>query len=234
MSDPLDEIISMSNDETISKKQIDDSGDDDSDDNDNNDDDNDDDNDDNDDNDSDEEKEKVNSKSGKKRRKEKKINKKQMRKELQKNKIRQIKIAMPYTVNTESSNRVIDYNKSEEITPKYKHIPKCKEIPFYEKKWFKTLTIILVTIACSLLVMFVSIKVYKHIEYKIKTDPLTDMQSNKKLNDDNDNDNEGVTTNFDDDMLKDFDRLTTSIKGGKTNKKKQPKRDSKGRFVKTK
>lgn len=210
MSDPLDEIISMSNDETISKKQIG-NDDDDSDDNDS---------------DSDEEKEKINSESEKKKRK--KINKKQMSKELQKNKIRQIKIAMPYTVNTESSNTVVDYNKSEEIIPKNKYIPKRKKIPFYEKKWFKILTIILVTIACSLLVMFVSIKVYKHIEYKIKTDPLIDIQSNKKLNDDN----EEVATNFDDVMLKDFDKLTTNMKGGKT--KKQPKRDSKGRFVKTK
>ena len=222
MSDPLDEIISMSNDETISKKQI-------------GDDDNNDDSDDNDDNDSDsdeepeKEKEKIKfSESEKKKRK--KINKKQMSKELQKNKIRQIKIAMPYTVNTESSNSVVDYNKSEEIIPKNRHILKHKEIPFYEKKWFKIITIILVTIACSLLVMFVSIKVYKHIEYKIKTDPLTDTQSNKKLTDDK----EEVATKFDDDMLKDFDKLTTNMKGGKTNKKKQPKRDSKGRFMKTK
>lgn len=227
MSDPLDEIISMSNDETISKKQIEDN--DDSDDSDDSDD-----NDDNDDSDSDEEQEKEKEKikfSDSEKKKRKKINKKQMSKELQKNKIRQIKIAMPYTVNTESSNDVVDYNKSEEIIPKNKHISKRKEIPFYEKKWFKIVTIILVTIACSLLVMFVSIKVYKHIEYKIKTDPLIDMQSNKRPIDDN---NEGVATKFDDDMLKDFGKFTTNMKGGKANKKKQPKRDSKGRFVKTK
>lgn len=216
MSDPLDEIISMSNDETISKKQIEDS--DDSDD------------------DSDDEKEKEKEKEKTKiteseKKKKKKINKKQLSKDLQKNKIREIKIAMPYTINTESSNTVVDYNKSEEIIPKNKHISKRKEIPFYEKRWFKILTIILVTIACSLLVMFVSIKVYKHIEYTIKIDPLTDTLNDKKSNDDRD---EQTTSKFDNDIIKDFKKLATNINGGKVNNKKKqlPKRDSKGRFVK--
>ena len=216
MSDPLDEIISMSNDDTISKKQIEDSDSDDSDDE----------------TESEKEKEKEKIKfSESEKKKRKKINKKQMSKELQKNKIRQIKIAMPYSVNAESNNGVIDYNKSEEIIPENKRVLRYKEIPFYEKKWFKIITIILITIACSLMVMFVSIKVYKHIEYNIKTDPLTDVQSNKMPNDDNDN--EEITTKFDDGMLKDFGKFVTNMKGGKTNKK-MPKRDSKGRFMKTK
>ena len=212
MSDSLDEIISMSNDDTISKKQIEDSDSDDSDEE----------------TESEKEKEKEKIKfSDSEKKKRKKINKKRMSKELQKNKIRQIKIAMPYSVNAESNNRVMDYNKSFEIIPENKRVSRYKEIPFYEKKWFKIITVILITIACSLMVMFVSIKVYKHIEYKIKTNPLGDTENNESRNH-----NENISV-FENDISKDFDKLATNIKGGKVNKK-MPKRDSKGKFVKTK
>ena len=50
----------------------------------------------------------------------------------------------------------------------------------------------------------------------------------------NNNNEEEVTTKINDDMLKDFDKYTANMKGGKINTKKLPKRDSKGRFVKTK
>ena len=152
---------------------------------------------------------------------------------------------MPYSVNTDSNNRVIDYNNSEEIIQENKNRLKQKKIPFYEKKWFKIMTIILITIACSLLVMFVSIKMYKHIEYKIKTDPLSEIQNGGNVKNENDT--------LENDITKDFDKLATDInksfyngtkgrgiQGGKTKKyeqwnhKKVPNRDSKGRFVKTK
>lgn len=222
MSDPLDEIISMSNDDTISKKHKDSDSD--------MDDDTDDDSDTDEEIKSEKEKIKFTETEKKKR---KKINKKQMSKELQNNKKRQIKIAMPYSVNMESNNNVIDYNKSEEIIPKNKHVVKHKNVPFYEKKWFKIITIILITISCSLMVMFVSINVYKHVEYKIKTNPLDDTKNNEtKHNNETKNNDENISA-FENDISKDFDKLATNIKGGKVNKK-MPKRDSKGRFVKSK
>jgi hypothetical protein len=251
MTDPIDEIISMSNDDTI-KNQIDDS--------------------DTSDSDSEDVKERTKEKTPKfsesTKRKRKKINKKQMSKDLHKNKIRQIKIAMPYTVNTDSSNKVIDYNNSEEIRRGGEYIEERMtnsnmngtgansqaksfvksqtKVPFYKKRSFEVMIIILVTIMCSFLVMFVSIKVYKYVEYKIKTDPLNDKKHMKdKPNVDNSFDENTDTITTTNDFSDEFDKLasdipTKNISGGKIKQNKAsngrvlPKRDARGRFVKTK
>ena len=90
--------------------------------------------------------------------------------ELQKNKLRQIKIAMPYN-GSDNDSSVIDYNNSEAISPPdniSNHDLMYKEKAFYEEKWFKATVLILAVIACALLIMYISVKLHTYIKYRVK------------------------------------------------------------------
>ena len=244
MSDPLSEIVSMSNDDSITREDItDDENDneaaDDTSDEGEGDDETDDKHDDNDGT--------TKKKKGKKEKKfstestpkkKQKINKKKLSHDLQSNKLRQIKVSLPYSVKSE---RVVDYNKSEEVIPEKKTVQESKQ-SITEKKWFKVVSLILVTIFCSLLIMFVTIKMYRHIERKAHEQNIlatNDVKRDVK----HDDDNEYKEPNYD----KMFNDLGKGIKGGKTNSSSSssssstkksssssssmPPRDSKGRFM---
>ena len=293
MTDALDEIISMSNDDDIKSKVIERSGkknkgkdgkygkskgkydkgskydDDDSDEDDIDDDDDED--------DYDELFKKQKSGAidivGSAKKKRKKVNKKQLGKDLQNNKIRQIKVSMPYSVNADNSTRVIDYNNSRQASVDGSvdglHSSGMGgmggmgvngtggvSVPFYKQSWFKTLCTILITIACSLIMCVVVMQAYKHIVYRIRTNPLADdkkkeedkMSFTEALNsqketkeDDEDFDNfaeENEVSEKNEKNSKDKNKVKGGMIGGNkhnTNKggnKTLPHRDSRGRFMK--
>lgn len=239
MNDPIEEIISMSNDDDISSKKnikkdlLDD-------------DDTDDEDDDKDDNDTDDEDDDLDEKIKKKRKKikyhsinrkkQKNINKKQMSKELQKNKLRQIKIAMPYN-GSDNDSSVIDYNNSEAIVPPdsiSNHELMYKEKAFYEEKWFKATVLILAVIACALLIMYISVKLHTYIKYRVKN-PLGEENPKRSYSSE-------IENMYPKNIDKDYENFGKGLTGkGRniTNNTKEkgryiPKRDSKGRFIKSK
>ena len=238
MNDPIEEIISMSNDDNISAKKdikkdlLDD-------------DDTDDEDDDKDDDDTDDEDdldEKVKKKRKKikyhsiHRKKQKNINKKQMSKELQKNKLRQIKIAMPYN-GSDNDSSVIDYNNSEAIVHPdniSNHELMFKEKAFYEEKWFKATVLILAVIACALLIMYISVKLHTYIKYRVKN-PLGEENPKRSYSSE-------IENMYPKNIDKDYENFGKGLTGkGRniTNNAKEkgryiPKRDSKGRFIKSK
>ena len=236
MNDPIEEIISMSNDDNISSKKdikkdlLDD-------------DDTDDEDDDKDDDDTDDEDDDLDKKVKKKRKKikyhsinrkkQKNINKKQMSKELQKNKLRQIKIAMPYN-GSDNDSSVIDYNNSEAIVPPdsiSNHELTYKEKAFYEEKWFKATVLILAVIACALLIMYISVKLHTYIKYRVKN-PLGEGSPKRPNVSD-------IENMYPKNIDKDYENFGKGLTGKGRNITKEkgryiPKRDSKGRFIKSK
>lgn len=234
MNDPIEEIISMSNDDDISSKKdikkdlLDDTDDED---------------DDKDDDDTDDEDDDLDKKVKKKRKKikyhsinrkkPKNINKKQMSKELQKNKLRQIKIAMPYN-GSDNDSSVIDYNNSEAIVPPdsiSNHELIYKEKAFYEEKWFKATVLILAVIACALLIMYISVKLHTYIKYRVKN-PLDEENPKRSYSSE-------IENTYPKNIDKDYEKFGKGLTGKGRHITKErgryiPKRDSKGRFIKSK
>lgn len=294
MTDALDEIISMSNDDDIKSKAVERSGkknkgkdgkgkgkhgkskydDDDSDEDDI------DDGDDEDDYDELFKKQKSGAIDivGSAKKKRKKVNKKQLGKDLQNNKIRQIKVSMPYSVNADNSTRVIDYNNSRHAgvdgSVDGLHPGGMSgtngvggmggmggmsgaSVPFYKQSWFKTLCTILITIACSLIMCVVVMQAYKHIVYRIRTNPLADdkkkeedkmsltevLNSQKEAKEDSDEEFDKLAESEDEKSGREKDgKDKNKVKGGmiggskrnniKGGSKSLPQRDSRGRFMK--
>lgn len=183
--DPLAEIISMSNDDKISKNEDDDDVSDDTTDDEISDDEN----------VVDVKTSKSSEKGGEakgkkftesKKKKKKKINKKLLNRDLKNNKLRQIRISLPYDPNkngedkTDSPGSVIDYNESKEVETKEVDNVKKVKVPIHKRRWFKVLIIILITIACSILVSITSIKVYRYAKGRI--DEMKMNESNGKTN----------------------------------------------------
>lgn len=280
MSDPLNEIISMSNDDSISskeKKVVDDDGDvgeggdvDDVGDTDMSDDtdegDMGGDTDDTDDGDSGGGRNGKRRKSGKKKhkkysetplkKKSHKINKKKLARELRNNKLRQIKVSLPYTV---KSDRAIDYNKSVEVSKDENGAQATAQqdgkVKLYQKRWFRVLILVLVVVVCSLFLMGVSITAYRHILRKSHSKLLTDdvesgggkststsTSTSASQTQTKEEEDPFAQPNYDK-MLND---LGKGIKGGgkksnnsspttstpsSTRKSNLPLRDSKGRFI---
>ena len=212
---------------------------------------------------------------GSAKKKRKKVNKKQLGKDLQNNKIRQIKVSMPYSVNADNSTRVIDYNNSRHAGVDGSvgglHSSGIGGmggmgvsgtggviVPFYKQSWFKTLCTILITIACSLIMCVVVMQAYKHVVYRIRTNPLAD---DKKKEEDKMSLTEVLNSQkeTEEDSEEEFDKLAESedekserkekdgkdknkVKGGmiggskrnniKGGSKSLPQRDSRGRFMK--
>jgi len=225
MSDPINEIISMSNDDSITKDAIveeektsemtSDGEEEEV----------------TDDEDEKKEKKKIKKYTESPKKKEHKINKKKLGRELRNNKLRQIKVSLPYTV---KSDRFIDYNKSEEVVKSVNQeahqTQGTKITPFYEKTWFKVIGLILIAIFCAIVIMFITIKIYKHhLESKhLESQP----QSNERKQISHpESPSEETSPNYD----KLIDNIGVGIKGGKKNtqpvKKNMMKRDSRGRFV---
>ena len=291
MTDPVDEIISMSNDSELSEKKL--SGgkhkrskkrstkekmndDDNIDDNDNTDDeDMDDDGDDIDDDDiddndntDDEDMDAENRKRKNKRRVKKeleringkkkngKVNKKVLSRELQRNKLRQIRIALPYSVKADTSNKVIDYQKSEkEDSTKAEDKQKSKS-HFYNSKGFRIFVLVVAILCVCALITFIFIKLYRYTIMRMKeNDPLTSAMTFKQKSDEkvreswyDDNEDDAYEKRR---MNADVEKIGSNIQTSKNSMKgasknisqpKQqkisssgrviPERDARGRFVK--
>ena len=265
MSDPLNEIISMSNDDAITSKEkgVEDvndvrdggernvgDGDGDTSDEDGGDYD-DGDTSDEDGGDGDVKRRKSGKKKHKKysdaplKKKSRKINKKKLARELRNNKLRQIKVSLPYAVKSE---RAIDYNKSEKVDDTTQATAQqVGKVKLYQKKWFKVLILVLVVVICSLFLMGVSITAYRHVLRKSHSKLLTDEGEGNGVSERGGGKSTSSTQGKEeedpfaqpnyDKMLND---LGKGIKGGKklnnsppssAKKVNSPLRDSKGRFI---
>lgn len=236
MTDPINEIISMSNDDSITKEVIED------------DDKTDDDEDDtitDDEGEGGDKHKKVDKKhkndkkkySESPKKKEGKINKKKLSRELQNNKLRQIKVSVPYTTPKEN-DKVIDYNKSEQVKPKQKKDYQEETKKGKSRKWIKVVGMIVVGILCIIVIAFVTMKLYIHLMKKEARDnPLSESGNGETSSTSSETIDSSKEEKESYDKM--IDDIGKGIKGGNNNKtkcgnnnkKSGPLRDAKGRFV---
>lgn len=158
------------------------------------------------------------------------------------------KLSAPkYNVGLGGRNINLDYNNSilipntgaNEVGNNKIHANKLrKDVPFYKKKWFKVVSTIVITIFCSLIIVWLTIKLYKRY-YLMQNDPIDSVmrkdknQMEKEREDElkrlQDNEKHADKL-FNDDIYDNDSRgKKKSISGG--GKRKMLKRDARGRFV---
>ena len=112
------------------------------------------------------------------------------------------------------------------------------DIPFYKKKWFKVVSTIVVTIFCSLMIVWLTIKLYKRY-YLMQNDPINSVMRKDKNQMEKEREDElkrlrenekNADTLFDDNFDGNNSRGKKKSLTGKK-KKKQLKRDARGRFM---
>lgn len=137
-------------------------------------------------------------------------------------------------------NIEIDYNNSTliPISQEKVPVPICQKevnIPFYRKRWFKITATVVITIFCSLFIVWLTIKMYKRY-YMLYNDPVNSVMHKSKSQIDKEREEElkrmeNNTKHADaifNETKKDSKKKT--ISGG--HKRKPLKRDAKGKFVK--